>query len=75
MKVQVNPASEVNGQSLRVMNPETGKDFPKGPFELTDRQLRNPKILRLLPPVSAGGIAGGLFGDLVPVAAKAEKKG
>lgn len=75
MKVQVNPASKVNGHPLRVMNPETGKDFPKGPFVLTDRQLRNPKILRLLPPLSEGGIAGGLFGDLVPVAVKAEKKG
>ena len=75
MKVQVNPASKVNGQPLRVMNPETGKYFPDGPFDLTERQLRDPKILRLLPPLSSGGIAGGLFGDLVPVAAKAEKKG
>lgn len=75
MKVQVNQASKINGHSLRVMNPETGEYFPGEPFELTDRQLRNPQILRLLPPISAGGVAGGLFGDLVPVDVKAEKKG
>tara|TARA_R110001583_G_scaffold189552_2_gene352728 strand:+ start:27057 stop:27293 length:237 start_codon:yes stop_codon:yes gene_type:complete len=67
MKVQINPGKTVEGKPLRVFNPARRVFFPDDVFELSDRDLRNPEIRRLLPPVSAGGIPGGLFGDLVPV--------
>lgn len=77
MKVRINPDRKVDGMPLRVFNPVKGGFYPDGEFELSDKDLRNPSVIRLLPPVSAGGIPGGKFGDLVPVkgAAKAEKKG
>lgn len=67
MKVQINPGKTVEGKPLRVFNPARRVFFPDGVFELSDRELRNPEIRRLLPSVAKGGIPGGLFGDLVPV--------
>lgn len=77
MKVRINPDRKVDGKPLRVFNPVKGGFYPDGEFDLSDKDLRNPNVIRLLPPAKAGGIAGGQFGDLVPVkgAAKAEKKG
>jgi hypothetical protein len=53
---------KVNGHPLRVLNPVTGQPFKNdSDITLSDEDLRNPKIIRLLPREH-----GGRFGDLVP---------
>ncbi|PKR50770.1 hypothetical protein [Thalassospira marina] len=74
MKVQINPGKTVEGKRLRVFNPVRREFFPDGVFELSDQDLRNSEIRRLLPPVSGGGISGGVFGDLVVVVDAAPAK-
>ncbi|WP_430470070.1 hypothetical protein [Thalassospira lucentensis] len=77
MKVRINPDRKVDGKPLRVINPIKKVFYPAGEFDLSDKELRDPRVIRLLPPVKSGGVPGGRFGDLVPVkvASKAEKKG
>lgn len=66
-RLQPNPEKRPNGHALTVIDPRTGRAFPSGPFELDAAALRDPRILRLLPPEGApGGVAGGRDGDLVP---------
>lgn len=69
MRVQINPEPGPTGLARKVFHPKTKKPFPSGPFDLSDKDLRDPAVLRLLPPPGEpGGVAGGVMADLVPVA-------
>ncbi|WP_417831704.1 hypothetical protein [Terasakiella sp.] len=74
LKVRVND-KKVNGQPLRVGIPGSpGSYFKNGEdFDLTDNQLKDPDIVRLLPR----SYPGGRFGDLqlVKTATVPAKKG
>ncbi|MEM7522175.1 MAG: hypothetical protein AAF360_00120 [Pseudomonadota bacterium] len=82
MRVRVREAT-VNGRPLEVFNPRRGRNFPRDePIKLTEHELADARIRRLLPPARAGGVSGGRDGDLVPmteaeakalIAAKASK--
>lgn len=63
MKVCVNPRKRVNGVPLAVVNPRTRRACPQGRvFDLTDEDLADPNVRRLLPRSKIGGRDG----DLLP---------
>lgn len=76
MDVTVNPARLLDGKPITVYRPGTSQvlaDSVTDPITLSERDLKDPAILRLLPPKSdPGGIPGGLFGDLVAITAPAK---
>lgn len=77
MKVTQDPKKVSAGTKQRpfvVVNPRTGQPFPKGPFDLSEDDLKSPAVLRLLPPIKYGGVAGGRHGDLVILNDEAKKK-
>ncbi|MBE0530240.1 MAG: hypothetical protein IH626_05385 [Rhodospirillales bacterium] len=69
MRVRINPDRLAADPNFRVEHPQTRRPFPSPkPFELGAADCANPRVLRLLPPMGQpGGVAGGVFGDLVPV--------
>lgn len=69
MLVQVNPARLAADSGFRVRHPDTKRAFPApDPFELPETDMQNPRVLRLLAPYGqSGGVAGGVFGDLLAV--------
>lgn len=74
MKVQVNPERLAADPSFKVFHPDSRRAFPTGPFDLSEADRGNPRVLRLLPPPGQpGGMAGGVHADLVPVAAGLDK--
>ncbi|MBF0325992.1 MAG: hypothetical protein HQL42_13100 [Alphaproteobacteria bacterium] len=74
MRVQVNPNKLLRDPTFTVLHPVSQRAFPSsGAFELTVQDLATPQVLRLLPPPGQpGGIAGGVFADLVPAAPAAK---
>ena len=69
MRVRVREA-EVNGRPRVVINPLRCVPYPAGEFELSQHELDDPRVRRLLPSKRLGGVSGGVDGDLVPVPAK-----
>lgn len=69
MLVRVNPDRLKADEKFVVHHPVTGRPFPSpDPFEMPQTDVDNPRILRLFAkPGEAGGIPGGVFGDLVAV--------
>lgn len=68
-----NPARAEDGAALVVLHPDTRRPFPDGEFDLSDQDAVNPRVRRLFAPGSqAGGLPGGLFGDLLVVTATAD---
>lgn len=74
--VRINPDKTVDGKPIAVLHPATRRPFPAGEdITLSDADLADPRMLRLLPPPGApGGVPGGHFADLVPVVAKPAAK-
>lgn len=74
MKVQVNPERLAADPDFKVFHPDSRRAFPAGPFDLSEADQGNPRVLRLLPPPGQpGGVAGGVHADLVPVIADTAK--
>lgn len=75
MRVRVNPDRLAADPTFRVDHPDSKRAFPSpDPFDLTDQDQANPRVLRLLPPHGQpGGVAGGVFGDLVAAPAAPTK--
>lgn len=76
MLVRVNPERLAADENFRVTHPDSKRPFPSpDPFEMSDTDLQHPRIVRLFPPAGEpGGIAGGVFGDLVAVTSPTPKK-
>lgn len=72
MLVRVNPARLEDNKDFKVHHPVSGRPFPSpDPFDMPATDLENPRIVRLFAkPGESGGIAGGVFGDLIAVAAE-----
>lgn len=70
MRVRVNPEHLTADPAFKVHHPGTKRPFPSpDPFDLSEADAKNPHVLRLLPAHGQpGGVAGGVFGDLVLVA-------
>ena len=69
LTVMLNPARQRDGKPITVIDPRAGKTngkpFPNGPIELSEDDLRNPRVLHLLPRAGReGGVVGGKYGDL-----------